>query len=83
MEIAEARARQSEDPQLFMVAFTAGWQAAAEGGDIDAKARQLGPDMAAGFVEGVTAWRARTATSRDYVPGSPAHVNHTSRTRNA
>ncbi|MFJ7999044.1 hypothetical protein ACIQ7D_18115 [Streptomyces sp. NPDC096310] len=78
IEIAEARARRSENPPRFMLAYSAGWNAAADGGDVEEHARMVGIDPNdAGFIEGVAAWRARAATSRDYMPGSPAHINHT------
>lgn len=83
IEIAETRARESDDQHLFMLAYSAGWNAAAEGGDLDARARSLGDDMAAGFIEGVAAHRARTATATQYVPGSRAHVNAIRGSRNA
>ncbi|WP_406325868.1 hypothetical protein OG784_13050 [Streptomyces sp. NBC_01617] len=83
IEIAETRARESDDQRLFMLAYSAGWNAAAEGGDLDARARQLGDDMAAGFIEGAAAYRAQHATARDFVPGSPAHVNTIRGNRNA
>ncbi|MFJ2110540.1 hypothetical protein ACIOEX_01205 [Streptomyces sp. NPDC087850] len=76
IEIAEARARQSDDPQMFMLAYSAGWNAAADGADLDACARRFGDDMAAGFIEGVTAFRARTATAADYMPHSRARNAH-------
>lgn len=69
IEIAETRARQSDDPRLFMLAYSAGWNAAAEGGDVDTYARKLfGPEQSAGFVEGVAAHRAQNASARDYMP---------------
>ncbi|WP_329390072.1 hypothetical protein [Streptomyces sp. NBC_01716] len=71
-EIAEARARDSDDPRLFMLAYSAGWNAAADGGDLDAHGRKVGLDTEAGFLEGVAAFRALTATRRDFVPGTDA-----------
>lgn len=76
IHIAETRARQSDDPQLYMLAYSAGWNAAADGGDLDGYARKVGLEGEAGFIEGVAAFRAKQATARDFVPGSPAHVQH-------
>ncbi|MEV7492250.1 hypothetical protein AB0O08_16030 [Streptomyces anulatus] len=76
MQIAEARARQSDDPRLYMLAFSAGWNAAADGGDLDAHARKVGLEGEARFIEGAATYRAKQATARDFVPGSPAHVQH-------
>ncbi|WP_330449641.1 hypothetical protein [Streptomyces anulatus] len=76
MQIAETRARQSDDPRLYMLAFSAGWNAAADGGDLDEHARRVGLDGEAGFIEGAAAYRAKKASARDFVPGSPAHVQH-------
>lgn len=78
IEIAEARARElSDDPQLFMLAYSAGWNTAADGGDVSAYARSLVDATAdAGFIEGAAAWRATRAVARDFVPGSAAHVQH-------
>lgn len=76
IQIAESRARQSDDPQLYMLAYSAGWNAAADGGDLDEHARKVGLDGEAGFIEGVAAYRAKQATARAFVPGSPAHVQH-------
>ncbi|MEV0917894.1 hypothetical protein AB0I93_27000 [Streptomyces sp. NPDC049967] len=78
IEIAEARARElSDDPQLFMLAYSAGWNTAADGGDLAAYARSLIDATAdAGFIEGAAAWRATRATARDYIPGSAAHCAH-------
>lgn len=83
IDIAEARAQElSDDPQLFMLAYSAGWNTAADGGDVSAFARSLIDATAdAGFVEGVAAWRASRATAREYVPGSAAHVQHVRRTQ--
>ena len=74
VEIAESRAHElSEAPSLFMLAYSAGWNAAASGADVDAYARSLiDPTAEAGFIEGVSAWRARTATAADYMPHSAA-----------
>lgn len=74
IEIAEARARETDEPALFMLAYSAGWNAAADGGDLDAHGRRVGLDTEAGFLEGVAAYRALTATRRDYVPGTHAYV---------
>ncbi|WP_435597122.1 hypothetical protein [Streptomyces anulatus] len=76
IHIAETRARQSDDPQLYMLAYSAGWNAAADGGDLEEHAAKVGLDGEAGFIEGVAAYRAKKATARDYVPGSPAHIQH-------
>ncbi|MEU0098185.1 hypothetical protein [Streptomyces sp. NPDC006267] len=76
IHIAETRARQSDDPQLYMLAYSAGWNAAKEGGDLDSYARKVGLQGEAGFSEGAAAYRTKQATARDFVPGSPAHVNH-------
>ncbi|MFB6977749.1 hypothetical protein [Streptomyces scopuliridis] len=83
IEIAEARARAtSDDPVLFMLAYFAGWNTAAVGADVAGYARGLTDATAdAGFIEGAAAWRARTATTRDYMPGSRAHANHMGGTR--
>ncbi|MFE3429889.1 hypothetical protein [Streptomyces sp. NPDC059171] len=74
IHIAEARARQSDDPQLYMLAYSAGWNAAANGGDLDEHAAKVGLDGEAGFIEGVAAYRAKRATARDFVPSTPAHI---------
>ncbi|MFJ2568889.1 hypothetical protein ACIOYT_00515 [Streptomyces halstedii] len=42
IQIAETRARQSDDPRLYMLAYSAGWNAAMEGGDLDQYARRVG-----------------------------------------
>ncbi|MEI5032483.1 hypothetical protein RB201_04590 [Streptomyces sp. S1A(2023)] len=76
IHIAETRARQSDDPQLYMLAYSAGWNAAKEGGDLDGYARKVGLEGEAGFIEGAAAYRALKTTARDFVPGSPAHVQH-------
>ncbi|NEB42338.1 hypothetical protein [Streptomyces sp. SID14515] len=82
IQIAEARARQSDDPRLYMLAYSAGWNAAADGGDLDGYARKVGLDGEAGFIEGAAAYRTKKATARDFVPGSPAHVQHIRGSRN-
>lgn len=76
IHIAETRARQSDDPQLYMLAYSAGWNAAADGGDLDGYARKVGLEGEAAFIEEAAAYRTKTATARDFVPGSPAHVQH-------
>ncbi|MFJ3084651.1 hypothetical protein ACIPJG_33545 [Streptomyces halstedii] len=76
IQIAETRARQSDDPRLYMLAYSAGWNAAADGGDLEDHAAKVGLDGEAGFIEGVAAYRALKATARDFVPSSPAHVQH-------
>ncbi|MEU1071841.1 MULTISPECIES: hypothetical protein [unclassified Streptomyces] len=75
METAERRARASDDPQLFMLAFAMGRACAADGGDDHQRMRDL-PDPAwvAGFIEGMAAHRARTAKPRDYVKYSVSHA---------
>lgn len=83
IEIAETRARKSDDAPLYMLAFSAGWNAAKEGGDLDHYAAKVDLTGEAGFIEGATAYRAQTAKARDFVPGSPAHVNHVRAARNA
>ncbi|MFJ3141648.1 hypothetical protein ACIPJM_04255 [Streptomyces halstedii] len=75
IQIAETRARQSDDPRLYMLAYSAGWNAAMEGGDLDQYAQKVGLEGEAGFIEGASAFRAKQAKNRDFVPGSPAHVN--------
>ncbi|MFJ8923922.1 hypothetical protein ACIREK_31145 [Streptomyces sp. NPDC102415] len=75
IEIAESRARKSDDAPLYMLAYSAGWNAARECGDLDGYAAKVGLEGEAGFIEGAAAYRARTATARDFVPGSPAHIN--------
>lgn len=74
IHITETRARQSDDPRLYMLAYSAGWNAAADGGDLDEHARKVGLDGEAGFIEGAAAYRAKQATARDFVPSTPAHV---------
>jgi hypothetical protein len=83
LRIAEARARDlSDDPRLFMLAYSAGWNTAADGGDVAAYARSLIDSSAdAGFIEGVAAWRATRAVARDFIPGSAAHCQHVRGTR--
>ncbi|WP_406501914.1 hypothetical protein OHA04_37375 [Streptomyces sp. NBC_01590] len=78
IEIAEARARElSDEPALFMLAYSAGWSVAADGGDVTAYARSLVDAPAdAGFIEGAAAYRSRTARAEDFVPGSRAHVQY-------
>lgn len=84
IEIAEARARQlSDDPALFMLAYSAALNAAVDGGDLDAHAARVDLKGEAGFIEGAAAFRAQTATARDFVPGSPAHVDHIRGNRDA
>lgn len=68
MEIAEARASQSDDPDLFMLAYSAGWSVADSGADVEAYARSLTcPEMDAGFIEGLAARRALTATPQQFL----------------
>lgn len=76
MQIAETRVGQSDNPRLYMLAFSAGWNAAADGGDLDGYARKVGLEGEAGFIEGAAAYRTKKASARDFVPGSPAHVQH-------
>ncbi|WP_030917481.1 hypothetical protein [Streptomyces sp. NRRL B-24720] len=76
IEIAEDRAREtSEDPALFMRAYAAGWNTAVEGRDVSGEARRLASAIAdAGFIEGVAAFRALSAKTRDFVPYSGKQV---------
>lgn len=83
IEIAETRAQNAGDPRLYMLAYAAGWHAALDGWDLDGYARKVGLEGEAGFIEGVAAYRARNATADQYVPGSPAHINHVRGNRNA
>lgn len=76
MQTAETRSRQSDNPRLYMLAFSAGWNAAADGGDLDGYARKVGLEGEVGFIEGAAAYRTKKATARDFVAGSPAHVHH-------
>lgn len=76
IEIAETRARRTDDAPLYMLAYSAGWNAAREGGDLDNYAAKVGLEGEAGFIEGAAAYRAQKAAARDFVPGSTAHINH-------
>ncbi|WP_327335933.1 hypothetical protein OG384_04660 [Streptomyces sp. NBC_01324] len=83
IEIAEIRARKSDNAPLYMLAYSAGWNAAKEGGDLNHYAAKVDLEGEAGFIEGAAAYRAQTATARDFMPSSPAHVNYLLAARNA
>ncbi|MFG3173715.1 hypothetical protein ACGFZC_01425 [[Kitasatospora] papulosa] len=46
-------------------------------------ARRMGPEAEARLIRTLATIRRSYATARDYVPGSPAHVNQTRRNSNA
>ena len=47
----------------------------------DVAARRMGPEAEARLIRTLATIRRSYATARDYVPGSPAHVNQTRRNR--
>lgn len=45
----------------------------------DVAARRMGPEAEARLIRTLATIRRSYATARDYVPGSPAHINQTRR----
>ncbi|MFK0182488.1 hypothetical protein ACIQVR_41800 [Streptomyces xanthochromogenes] len=72
-DIAQRRARKSQSPSAFMDAYALGRSCGEAGVELP---RETGKSAAqiAGFIEGLAAWRAQTATPRDYMHYSAARL---------
>ncbi|MFJ8871043.1 hypothetical protein ACIRD6_35490 [Streptomyces sp. NPDC102473] len=72
---AEPLTLRSDDRRLYMLAYSAGWNAAADGGDLGERASKLGLEGSAAFREGAAAYEEQVVSAaRAIVPSAPMRV---------
>jgi len=74
-EITRKQSQKTADEAHYILAYSAGWNAAAEG-DVLGHGLAVGLHGDAGFIDGVAAYKGQAATAqKSFEHGSPAHIN--------